>query len=208
MPARPDGTEPVIAHGSIYLRAAERSDIPLFVAWFNDRRTSRTLGIRAPMSIPMEEAWFDAMVADQGKTRYLFTACLLADDRAIGNIGLFELDHVNGSAGLGIMVGDVADRGRGYGTDMLRAMLDFGFGELRLERIWLDVFDFNPAARRLYERVGFQVEGTLRHSIFREGRYGDTFRMSMLAGEWRALAGTSDGSEASGGGDGGGATVG
>jgi hypothetical protein len=48
MPARPDGTEPVIAHGSVYLRAAERDDIPRFVAWLNDYRTSRTLDIRAP----------------------------------------------------------------------------------------------------------------------------------------------------------------
>lgn len=56
MPARPDGTEPVIAHGSVYLRAAERGDIPRFVAWLNDYRTSRTLALWAPLSIPMEEA--------------------------------------------------------------------------------------------------------------------------------------------------------
>jgi RimJ/RimL family protein N-acetyltransferase len=186
MLARPDGTEPVIAHGSVYLRAAERDDIPRFAAWFNDYRTSRTLALRAPMSIPMEEAWFERMAADQGKGGYLFTACLLADDRPIGNVGLFELDLVNGSAGLGIMIGEPGDRGRGHGTDMLEALLGFGFASLRLERIWLDVYDFNPGARRVYERVGFRHEGTLRHAIFREGRFGDVHRMAMLSGEWRA----------------------
>ena len=186
MLARPDGTEPVIAHGSVYLRAAERDDIPRFAAWFNDYRTSRTLALRAPMSIPMEEAWFERMAADQGKGGYLFTACLLADDRPIGNVGLFELDLVNGSAGLGIMIGEPGDRGRGHGTDMLEALMGFGFASLRLERIWLDVYDFNPGARRVYERVGFRHEGTLRHAIFREGRFGDVHRMAMLSGEWRA----------------------
>ena len=186
MLARPDGTEPVIAHGSVYLRAAERDDIPRFAAWFNDYRTSRTLALRAPMSIPMEEAWFERMAADQGKGGYLFTACLLADDRPIGNVGLFDLDLVNGSAGLGIMIGEPGDRGRGHGTDMLEALLGFGFASLRLERIWLDVYDFNPGARRVYERVGFRHEGTLRHAIFREGRFGDVHRMAMLSGEWRA----------------------
>jgi len=185
MPARLDGTEPVIAHGSVYLRAAERDDIPRFVAWFNDRRTSRTLGLMAPMSIPMEETWFDGMVASQGKTAYLFTACLLVDDRAIGNVGLFELDLVNGSAGLGIMIGEPADRGRGHGTDMLEALVGFGFASLRLERIWLDVYDFNPGARRVYERVGFRHEGVLRHAIFREGRFSDVHRMAILSGEWQ-----------------------
>ena len=93
---------------------------------------------------------------------------------------------MDGGAGLGLSIGAPADRGHGHGTDMLRALLWFGFGYLRLERIWLDVYDFNPDARRLYERVGFVHEGILRHAAFREGRYVDFHRMSILADEWRA----------------------
>jgi RimJ/RimL family protein N-acetyltransferase len=120
-------------------------------------------------------------------------ACLLADDRPIGNIGLFDLDLVNGSAGLGIIVGAADDRGRGYGTDMLRAMLAFGFDRLRLERIWLDVYDFNDGARRVYERVGFAHEGRHRHALYHEGRFVDVHRMAILASEWRARGGTAGG---------------
>jgi RimJ/RimL family protein N-acetyltransferase len=184
-----DGTQPIIAHGSVYLRPAERSDIPLFVTWFNDYATSRTLSIRSPMSIAAEEQWFERAVANQGKDGYHFVACLLTDDRPIGTVGLFDLDLVNGSAGLGISVGAGADRGKGHGTDMLLALLGFGFDSLRLERIELDCYDFNPDAHRLYQRVGFVDEGVARHRIFREGRYADLFKMSMLAGEWRAAHG-------------------
>lgn len=191
MPRRRDGTEPMIAHGSVYLRPAERSDVPLFVAWFNDYATSRTLGLRAPMSIPMEEQWFERAVADQGKSGYHFVACLLEDDRPIGTIGLFDLDLNNGNAGLGISIGSAADRGRGLGTDMLRALLEWAFGQLRLERVWLDVYDFNSGARRVYERVGFVEEGVLRHAIFREGAYRDIHRMAILREEWGA-AGAAD----------------
>jgi len=186
MPTRQDGTEPIIAHGSVYLRGPERDDIPLFIAWMNDYRTSRALAIRAPLSGPLEEAWFERTLADQGKGGYFFVAGLVADDRPIGTIGLYELDLLNGSAGLGISIGEAADRGRGHGTDMLRALLWFGFGFLRLERIWLDVYDFNPGARRVYERVGFVHEGILRRAVFREGRYVDVHRMAILADEWRA----------------------
>lgn len=186
MPARRDGSEPLIAHGGVYLRAAEREDTKLFVAWLNDRRTSRTLGTIAPLSAASEDQWFEKMLADQGKTGYFFVACRLEDDRPIGTIGLFDLDQGNGSAGLGIAVGEAADRGKGYGTDMLRALLAFGFGSLRLERIWLEVFDFNAGARRVYEKVGFVHEGLLRHAIFREGRFVDVHRMAILADEWRA----------------------
>ena len=197
MATRSDGTEPQVAHGSVFLRAAEREDIPLFVAWFNDWRTSRTLAKLAPMSIAQEERWFEHMLADQGKSGYFFVACLLDDDRPIGTVGLFDLDLVNGSAGLGISIGAEADRGRGHGTDMLRALLAFAFGQLRLERIWLDVYDMNPGARRVYERVGFVLEGTLKRAVFREGRFLDVLRMAILVDEWRASTAASGGAPGS-----------
>jgi len=186
MPARHDGTEPLIAHGQVYLRPAERDDIPLFVRWLNDARTSRTLSMVAPMSIAMEEGWYERIVANQGQEGYHFVICLLSDDRPLGTIGLFELDLRNGGAGLGISVGDPADTGKGYGSDALRAIVGWGFDMLRLERIWLDVYAFNPGARTLYERIGFTYEGTSRHGAFRFGEFVDLDRMSILAGEWRA----------------------
>ncbi|MHB8892830.1 MAG: GNAT family N-acetyltransferase, partial [Candidatus Limnocylindrales bacterium] len=185
MLTRRDGTQPMIAHGAIYLRAAERDDIPLFTVWMNDYRTARTLGPRAPISLPAEEQWFEHMLAGQGKGGYHFVACLLEDDRAIGTIGLADLDPINGNARVGIAIGAPEDRGKGHGTDMLRALLAFGFGSLRLERIWLDVYDFNAGARRVYERVGFVHEGVLRHALFHESRYADVHRMAILADEWR-----------------------
>ena len=186
MATRRDGTQPQLQHGAIYLRAAEREDIPHFVRWMNDWRTSQTLALRAPVSTPLEERWFDRMLDDQGRAGYFFVTCLLEDDRAVGTGGLFDLDLANGSAGLGLSIGDPADRGHGYGSDVLRILLTFGFGQLRLERVWLDVLATNPGAQRIYERVGFALEGTLRRAAFREGRHVDVGRMAILADEWRA----------------------
>lgn len=186
MAARTDGTEPQIQHGRVYLRAPEVEDIPLFVSWFNDWRTVRTLGRRAPMPRWQESRWFEGMGEWWGKSDYMFVACLLEDDRPIGNCGLHEISTTDGSAMLGIAVGHPDDRGKGLGTEILRALLAFGFGQLRLERIGLDVYDMNPGARHVYERVGFVYEGTLRHAAFREGAYLDVVRMSILADEWRA----------------------
>jgi RimJ/RimL family protein N-acetyltransferase len=181
-----DGTVALIGHGSVYLRTPEREDVPRFVAWLNDYRTSRTLALRSPLSLPIEERWFEHLTDAQGRDRYVFTACRVEDDRAIGTVGLEDMDLVNGSAQLGLMIGEEADRGRGHGSDMLRAMLRFGFDSLRLERIWLDVYDVNPRARLLYGRLGFAHEGTLRNAVFREGRFVDVHRMAMLVAEWRA----------------------
>jgi RimJ/RimL family protein N-acetyltransferase len=185
MATRTDGTEPIITHGAIFLRPAERADLPLFVRWFNDDRTSRTLSTVAPMSLASEEGWFERTVAGQGKDGYHFVICLLEDDRPVGTIGLFDLDLRNGNAGLGISIGDPADTNRGYGTDALRALVSWGFDMLRLERIWLDVYAFNPRAKVVYERLGFVLEGTQRHAVFRHGSFVDLHLMAVLADEWR-----------------------
>jgi diamine N-acetyltransferase len=181
--ARP---QPIIRGERVYLRPSERSDIPTFVRWFSDGETLSFLGMRSPMSEAMEEQWFDSMVQRQGKDAYHFVICLLADDRPIGTSGLFAIDNVNGHAGIGIAIGEKSLWSQGLGTDAMSALLDFGFGQLRLERMWLEVYDFNGRAQRSYEKSGFVLEGVERHAAFRQGRYIDVHLMSILRDEWAA----------------------
>ena len=170
----------------IYLRPAEREDLPRFVRWFADAETTRHLMARAPFSLPMEEQWFEQMVAEQGKTTYHFVICRLANDEPIGTAGLHDLDFVNGKAEFGISIGEKGEWNKGYGTDALNAICDFGFGELRLERIELQVYAPNARAQRSYEKAGFVPEGTLRHRHFAEGRHEDVLIMGLLRDEWAA----------------------
>ena len=58
--------------------------------------------------------------------------------------------------------------------------------EIRLERIWLDVYDDNARGRHVYERLGFVQEATFRRGLFRHGRYIDVHRMALLRDEWSA----------------------
>jgi RimJ/RimL family protein N-acetyltransferase len=169
-----------------YLRPAERSDIPIFVRWLNDAETSGFLSLRAPLSEPLEEKWFERMLESQGKDAYHFVICRHDDDAPIGTIGLFSMDSTNGNAGIGISIGERQLWGKGYGTDAMFALLDFGFGELRLERLWLEVYEFNARARRSYEKCGFVLEGTARKAIFRHGRHHDVHLMAILRDEWAA----------------------
>jgi RimJ/RimL family protein N-acetyltransferase len=170
----------------VYLRPAERDDLDAFVRWFSDDETIRHLALRAPFSKAMEEKWFEGMIERQGKEEYHFVICLLADGRAIGTAGFHHVNYEDGHASFGISIGEKAEWSKGYGTDALRAICDFGFGQLRLERIELDVYEPNARARRSYEKAGFVTEGTLRHAHYSEGRYQDVVRMALLRGEWEA----------------------
>jgi RimJ/RimL family protein N-acetyltransferase len=178
---------PIILGELVYLRAPERSDIGDFVRWFNDADVLHNLAMSAPMSTAAETAWFDRMLERQGTTDYLFVICLLADDRAIGTAGLHGIDQVNGSAEFGIAVGEKGEWDKGYGTDALRAICDFGFGALRLERIGLMVYEGNARGRRAYEKAGFTMEGTLRRAHYARGRHEDVHVMSLLRDEWNRL---------------------
>ena len=177
---------PTLRGEHIYLRPAERSDIDLFVRWFDDSETTRYLAARAPFSHAMEERWFESMVEEQGKRNYHFVICLLADGRAIGTAGLHQVNYEDGHAAFGISIGEKGEWSKGYGTDALRTICDFGFGQLRLERIELDVYEPNLRAQRSYEKAGFVKEGVLRHAHFSDGRHHDVIRMSLLRSEWDA----------------------
>jgi RimJ/RimL family protein N-acetyltransferase len=181
---RGDAPVPMLRGSLVYLRPAERTDIPIFVRWLSDARTTRNLALRSPLSLALEERWFDDLLEHHGRDRWHFVICLLADGRPVGTLGLEEIDLTNGGAGLGILIGEAADRSHGYGGDAIGALLDFGFDMLRLERVWLDVYGANPDARRLYERVGFVLEATFRHGVYRAGQFDDVHRLAILRSEW------------------------
>jgi RimJ/RimL family protein N-acetyltransferase len=179
---------PILRSERIFLRPAERADIPTFVAWFSDAEVIETLGGRGPLSQVAEEDWFERLQGDQGRSRWHFVICLRREARPIGTAGLEAVDVVNGSAELGISIGDRSCWDQGLGTEAVGILLDFAFGELRLERVYLHVLVSNERARHVYEKVGFRHEGTLRHSLYRHGRFHDFALMSMLREEWLAHA--------------------
>jgi RimJ/RimL family protein N-acetyltransferase len=168
----------------VRLRAIERSDIPTFVRWLNDPEVRRFLLMFEPMSTADEERWFERRLSSHDDYLYSFEGAVDGRWTHLGNIGLHRVDWKNRSAVLGIVIGEKEHWGKGFGTEAVRLMLRFAFGELNLHRVELDVYDFNPRAIRSYEKAGFRREGTLRQALFREGGYHDVYRMAVLQSEF------------------------
>ena len=99
----------------------------------------------------------------------------------IGLSVLFQIDHVDKTAEIGITIGDVAAQGRGYGTEATILTLDHGFTALGLQNIMLNVYEYNYPAIHIYEKLGFRTIGTRRKSKQMGGRFRDTIYMEMLA---------------------------
>jgi len=74
---------------------------------------------------------------------------------------------------------------KGLGTEAVRILIEFAFGELNVNKIKLQVFSFNKRAIRSYEKNGFKIEGVLREEVYRNGQYYDEIVMGLLASEWK-----------------------
>jgi RimJ/RimL family protein N-acetyltransferase len=169
----------------IRLRAMRRDNLPLFVEWLNDPEVTRGLVPYLPFSLEDEEEWFDGMRKKPQEERPLTIEIKTpAGWEPIGNYGLFSIDWRIRSAELGIVIGAKESWDKGYGTEALGLILQFGFQTLNLNRIALRVYENNPRAIRAYEKAGFVHEGKLRQGHYHDGEYVDVFLMSILRSEW------------------------
>ncbi len=106
-----------------------------------------------------------------------------AADVCVGEVVFNEWRAANGSCNFRVLRGP-AGRDRGLGTEAIRMFVGYGFEQLGLHRIELEVFAFNPRARRVYEKGGFVAEGVLRE-VKRDGDgWVDATVMSILSHEW------------------------
>ena len=175
----------MIISETVRLRAIERQDLPLFVAWLNDPEVRQHLLVNIPLSQAQEDGWFDRMLARPLEEQPLGIEVRTPEGwRLVGNCSFFDLDWRNRCCELGIFIGDKEYWSRGYGTQVMRLMLKYGFNTLNLNRVYLRVYESNPRGIKCYEKAGFRHEGRLRQAIFQDGRYIDLLMMSVIRSEW------------------------
>ncbi|WP_327403959.1 GNAT family N-acetyltransferase [Streptomyces sp. NBC_01288] len=106
-----------------------------------------------------------------------------ATGELLGEVVLFEWDPAARSCAFRTLIGP-RGRGRGIGTEAIRLILGYGFEQLGLHRVQLEVYGNNHRARRVYEKVGFVVEGVRREAQSRDGEWVDEVLMGVLDREW------------------------
>lgn len=124
----------------------------------------------------------------RGPTSFPFAIRDLGDDRLIGYAAIDGVLWNQRNAWVTLAIGAPADRGRGYGQEALELLLGFAFGELNLRCLNITVFAYNAAAIRLYERMGFRREGSMREFLERDGEIFDMHFYGLLRSEWQAKA--------------------
>lgn len=169
----------------IRLRAIEREDLPRYVQWFAAPEVTENLAMVYPMSRTHEEQWYEMILKAPPEEQPLaIDVHVRGKWRHIGGIGFAKVEWRCRSAEFGVHIGAREFWNKGYGTDAIRTLVRFGFDTLNLNRIWLRVYETNRRAQRVYEKVGFFMEGHLRQAEFRAGLPVDVLLYSILREEW------------------------
>jgi RimJ/RimL family protein N-acetyltransferase len=169
---------------TVELRRHDRANYPLYARWYGDEEIWH---LTSWTSQPMQRAAVERLFDEREKSSAddSFAIHRRDEDRPIGVIGLSNIGGANASADLSVIVGEAEARDQGLGTEAIRLILNYGFEDLGLNSVALSVFDFNEAAIRTYENLGFEREGRMREAIRRDDGFHDAILMRMFASEWR-----------------------
>nr|WP_202885081.1 GNAT family protein [Actinopolymorpha cephalotaxi] len=190
MPVSAFSVKPTLVGKQVLLRPFLAEDTPVLRSMLRDVEIARLTGSvhAADQTDPWDEtaearmqAWYGSRNAQPDRLDLA-----VVDRRSggcVGEVVLNQWDEPNRSCNIRIAL-VAGGQGRGLGTEAMRLMVGHGFEQLGLHRISLNVYDFNPRARRAYEKVGFVQEGARRDVLYVDGGWESDVLMSILAPDW------------------------
>ncbi|HDX9577922.1 TPA: GNAT family N-acetyltransferase [Bacillus pseudomycoides] len=170
---------------NIRLRELSLDDIEDRYQWSLDKEITKHLVVPdqyPPFTREETRRWIEMCI---NRTNGYEQRAICSEDGAhIGWVDLKNFDRTNKNAELGIAIGDKRYWRKGYGMAALYEMMQIGFEQFDLEKIWLRVDADNTKAMKSYERAGFVCEGLMRRDRLRHGELIDRYRFSMLREEF------------------------
>jgi len=167
---------PVFIDGDdVTLRTVEREDLDFCQRGLNDPDVRGGLGAVDPMTSDDEESWYEEVVVESDSVQLL----VCVDGDPVGVIGFVDCNEKWGTAELGYWLAPEY-HGNGYATAAGRLLVDYGFAERRLHKVYANAFAHNEASQRVLEKLGFEREGVHREQAFVDGEHVDVYRYGLL----------------------------
>ena len=170
----------------IYLRNLERSDAEgNYGYWLNDLEVCR---FNAHHRFPYaKDDLTDYIEGLRGSHDRLVLAIIDREgDQHVGNISLQSIDPLERSAEFAIVIGEKSAWGKGFSKEAARLILNHGFAELNLHRIYCGTSAENLPMQKLALALGFVQEGRRREALYKNGCYRDVLEYGLLRQEWQA----------------------
>ncbi|QAT42800.1 GNAT family N-acetyltransferase [Aminipila luticellarii] len=167
---------------NILIRPTIFSDCELFAGWETDPSVTEFFSMNADRTY--EDIVREFVARELDRTKLQYTICT-EDEVPIGRIYISRIEEESDSLDITrIYIGDRENRGKGYGEEALRLILEYCFMNLHMERVTLDHFEGNRIAASLYEKLGFKQEGIARNACKKNGKYYNLYLLSLLRSEY------------------------
>lgn len=167
----------------VHLRPLRREDsalLSLLYDWITHRELVILNAPFYPTSEVDHEVWIESMLTKR-MDLVVFVIEELEGGQAIGTCQLFNINWRHSSAELQIRIGDERYQSKGFGTEAVKLLCQFGFSDLNLHRIYLNVFANNKRAISAYTKCDFKMEGIMPDATFIDGKWSDVVMMGLLS---------------------------
>lgn len=165
------------------LRAIEENDLAQLLEWRNKPEFRRFFREYRELSMAHQRKWYENSVLNDPSVKMF--AIENNDGDLIGACGLCYIDFINKSADFSIYIGYndlyIDDL---YADDAGRCLINYGFQELGLHRVWAEIYDIDEAKQKLFKRLGFSLDGRHRETHWTEGQWCDSLFYGLLDGEF------------------------
>lgn len=183
----------------VYLRPITPEDTDRIVTWRNRDFVRKNFIYQKPFTREGHETWMKEQVEPGHVAQFIIcvedaAACQVKDRQAdtksvgreIGSVYLRDIDREKGEAEYGVFIGEEMALGQGYGTQAARLILDYGFGELGLKKIFLRLLEDNLKALKSYEKAGFQMVNNRRETVSLEQGVREVLFMEIDCDAWKS----------------------
>ncbi len=162
----------------VYLRGLEEKDLDALHEWLHDSEVTKLLfqGDRPPSMQFLKNSFED----DRKKGNVVFAILDKETDSMIGWAGLYDFDWISRKAEIRFFLGEKKMWNRGYTTETVSLIIDYGFDKLNLHRIYGGTNEENVGSSSIFGKLGFMDEGKLVDDHFRNGRYYNSLRFGLL----------------------------
>ena len=167
---------------SINLSKIKKEDMEYIYKWFSDADFLKYYDYYPP--VPLNKQEVDKIFNDYENSNNSNVFAVRNKNTFIGVAGFDDIIEENKVATLFIGLGSENERGKGYGSETMKLLLEYGFVNLNFHRIQLNVLEFNEGAIALYEKFAFKKEGTYREFVLRDGKRYNLLLYGLLRNEW------------------------
>lgn len=173
----------------IVLREYKKEDLPYMRKWVNDPEIVDNLSdvFLHANTINETENFLNTILEGKNNQQINFVIADKKTEEYIGQIDLINIDWKNRVAEMGIVIGNKDLLGKGIGTEAIKLLQAFVFERLNINRLELNLHDYNERAYKCYLNCGFVEEGRLRKKFFINGQYTDVILMGILRDEYNSL---------------------